>query len=108
MNPDNSGTDWQDWIDTVYRYVHAKLGGDRNQNRRPERYFGQARFVHAADYKPNGDAGCMIFSIQRIDVIGHRSKQMHTKPWRCTEPSEVAREAVALYRMLGEPSDSRL
>jgi hypothetical protein len=88
------------WLDDVYSVVHAELGGDPNQHGRPERHYGGARFIHAAAYPPGGKVGEMIFSIQRHDLIGHPTKQVHTLEWYAMAPPKVAADLIAAYNQL--------
>jgi hypothetical protein len=88
------------WLEDVYSLVQAELGGDPNQQGRPERHYGGGRFVHAAAYKPGGEFGEMIFSIVRLDGIGYPVKQVHTLEWYAIAPAKVAAELVAAYREL--------
>lgn len=89
------------WLESVYFDVHKSLGGDPSQQGRPERVYGGARFIHAAAYKPAGDRGEMMFSVQRLDLVGHPTKQLQTSPWRTIASSEVATELIALCEQLG-------
>jgi hypothetical protein len=91
------------WLDDVYSAVHAELGGEPSQQGRPERHYGGARFVHAAAYNSGGEAGEMIFSVLRLDLIGHPIKQVHTLEWYAMAPPKVAADLVAAYRELETP-----
>jgi hypothetical protein len=90
------------WIDAVHMHVRAQIGGEDKAPGGNERQYGGARFIHAADYKPGGDDGRMIFSVQRLDVVGNPTRQVHTGPWRTTDAANVAREIVAKYRAAGK------
>jgi hypothetical protein len=76
LPPDNDKRN-AEWIGSVYAVVETALGGEPNQQGR-ERHYGGARFIAAADYKPVGEYGGMLFSIQRDDLLGHPTTQVHT------------------------------
>lgn len=88
------------WLEDVYSAVHAKLGGDPNQQGKPERRYGAGVFMHAADYKPGGEFGKMVFSIMRLDLLGHPRTQVHTLDWYSIAPSKVAADLIAAYNAL--------
>jgi hypothetical protein len=82
------------WLARYLEAIHQELGG--SEGRTP-----LADFIHAADYKPTGDAGGMQFVVTVKQGIHRGHRRTIRRNWRKeSDPTIVSAEVLRAYREL--------